>query len=538
MLPLGDRRGRRLRVRCRRRRARLPRKGRRQALHRGLGERRIRSHVQGAEPALAGRDHGQRLRRRLPRSRGNRDACARSTRTPPATPRSSDGTTVVPVTIKAGTVAFGEFEADVDLPYDEGGIAWDPSLVFPGLERGEHLESEIELAPRAPILAADGTPLAEGDADAREHPLGSAAIDVTGEVGIAEEEDLPALARQGFSAETPVGISGLERAFNARLAGRPGGIAARGPRRGRLGPRDRHRQAQARRAGEDDDRPRPAVLRGRRPGRALGRDRGARRPQRRRPGARRPGLLRPPATWLHLQDGHHHRRAGGGRRLARRRIRNHQRRHRRPLHRKRQRRVLRRHLPPGLRRVLQRGLRAAGAEDRQRQDGRNGRTLRLQLPADPLRAPDRARSRAFPNRASRPRSAKKPTSASPRSARAKCWRRRSRWRASRRRSATSGVRMPTSIVTNKKLRPHAKPVRVMSKKIAGELTELMIGVVTEGHRLRGGDPGGPGRGQDRNGRARPQARPGERRTSRADQGRLVRGLRARPKAPSWRSGCC
>jgi peptidoglycan glycosyltransferase len=141
----------------------------------------------------------------------------------PGSTTSNGGTTVVPVTIEASTVAFGQFEDEVGLPYDEGGIAWDPSLVFPGLGAGEHLGSEIELAPRSPILAADGTPLAEGEADAREHPLGSAAIDVTGEVGIAAEEDLPALARQGFSAETPVGVSGLERAFNARLAGRPGG---------------------------------------------------------------------------------------------------------------------------------------------------------------------------------------------------------------------------------------------------------------------------------------------------------------------------
>jgi peptidoglycan glycosyltransferase len=141
----------------------------------------------------------------------------------PGDPHSSDGITVVPVGFKATTVAFGEFEADLELPYSDGGIAWNPSLVFPGLRSGEHLLSEIELAPRAPILAADGTALAEGDADAREHPLGDAAIDVTGEVGSAEEEDLPALARQGFSAETPVGISGLEKAFNARLAGRPGG---------------------------------------------------------------------------------------------------------------------------------------------------------------------------------------------------------------------------------------------------------------------------------------------------------------------------
>jgi cell division protein FtsI/penicillin-binding protein 2 len=134
-----------------------------------------------------------------------------------------DGVAVVPVAIDAKTVAFGPVEGELDLPYDDGGIAWHAGLVFPGLRRDEHLENEIELAPRAAILAADGTPLAEGDADAREHPLGSSAIDVTGEVGTAEEEDLPALERHGFSAETPVGVSGLEQAFNDRLAGKPGG---------------------------------------------------------------------------------------------------------------------------------------------------------------------------------------------------------------------------------------------------------------------------------------------------------------------------
>jgi hypothetical protein len=141
----------------------------------------------------------------------------------PDDPHSVEGVEVVPVPLTVGTVAFGMVEGDSELPYEEGGIAWDPSLVFPGLRRGEHLENEIELAPRAPILAIDGTPLAEGEAAAREHPIGSAAIDVTGEIGTAEEKDLPDLERQGFSAQTPVGVSGLEQAFNARLAGRPGG---------------------------------------------------------------------------------------------------------------------------------------------------------------------------------------------------------------------------------------------------------------------------------------------------------------------------
>jgi cell division protein FtsI/penicillin-binding protein 2 len=138
-------------------------------------------------------------------------------------PTSADGSELVPVPLTITTVAFGSVEDELELPIAEGGVAWDPSLVFPGLRKGEHLENQIELAPRAPILAADGTPLAEGPADEREHPLGTAAIDITGEVGTPSEGEMETLARRGFSADTPVGTSGLEQAFNARLAGKPGG---------------------------------------------------------------------------------------------------------------------------------------------------------------------------------------------------------------------------------------------------------------------------------------------------------------------------
>jgi len=137
--------------------------------------------------------------------------------------RSEGGETVVPVPLTIKTVAFGVVHADLELPWSEGGIAWAPYLVFPGLRKGEKLEAETELAPRAAILAADGTALAEGPATEREHPIGSAAIDVTGEIGEASAEEEPKLAMLGFPPETPVGISGLERAFNRRLAGKPGG---------------------------------------------------------------------------------------------------------------------------------------------------------------------------------------------------------------------------------------------------------------------------------------------------------------------------
>jgi peptidoglycan glycosyltransferase len=134
-----------------------------------------------------------------------------------------NGATVVPLPMSITTVAFGRLEEELMLPWADSGVAWNPSLVFPGLDEGEHLGSEIELAPRAPILAADGTALAEGPVDEREQPLGSAAADVTGEIGEPSEEDVQRLAKHGFTEETPVGISGLERAFNTRLAGKPGG---------------------------------------------------------------------------------------------------------------------------------------------------------------------------------------------------------------------------------------------------------------------------------------------------------------------------
>src|SRR5690348_4977654 len=138
-------------------------------------------------------------------------------------PQHDDLGTTVPVEVTVATVAFGSLEEELQLPFADGGIEWDESLAFPGLGKGEELAADVELAERAPILARDGTVLAEGPAEEREHPIGSAAIDVTGEVGEASEEDLARLARHGFPPETPVGISGLERAFNDRLAGKPGG---------------------------------------------------------------------------------------------------------------------------------------------------------------------------------------------------------------------------------------------------------------------------------------------------------------------------
>jgi penicillin-binding protein A len=132
------------------------------------------------------------------------------------------GAVTVPLTVS--THAYGEVSADgFSLPLDGEAIAWEPHLVFPGLEPGESLDRREEVPERAPILARDETPLAEGPPAARSSPLGAAALNVAGEMG----EPKDALSRQltalGFPDGTLTGISGLERAFNLRLAGQPGG---------------------------------------------------------------------------------------------------------------------------------------------------------------------------------------------------------------------------------------------------------------------------------------------------------------------------
>jgi cell division protein FtsI/penicillin-binding protein 2 len=54
--------------------------------------------------------------------------------------------------------------------------------------------------------------------------------------------------------------------------------------------------------------------------------------------------------------------------------------------------------------------------------------------------------------------------------------------------ANRGVREPTSIVANRKLRPETEAVRVMSKQTAAQMTELMVGVVTNGTGYAGAIP--------------------------------------------------
>ena len=133
----------------------------------------------------------------------------------------------VSVPVRAQTRVFGELRTALRLPFENGRIEWTPTLAFPGLRRGEALDRRTELPPRASILANNGKALARG------RDRSSEVSDSSGLVGGLEA--VPAPERQSYRAlgypdDAKVGVSGLERALESRLAGTPGGTLLAGAR--------------------------------------------------------------------------------------------------------------------------------------------------------------------------------------------------------------------------------------------------------------------------------------------------------------------
>ena len=154
---------------------------------------------------------------------------ARLTTSRPAKPR--DHAVVVPVDVR--TRIFGDVHATVTLPMGETqdgspAIEWDRHLVFPGLARDEKLRRRTRMPTRATIRARDGTAIAKGDE--RVSDLDPAASEIAGRVGPAPPERAAELAARGVPDGAPVGLTGLEREFDAQLAGTPGGELLAGAR--------------------------------------------------------------------------------------------------------------------------------------------------------------------------------------------------------------------------------------------------------------------------------------------------------------------
>ena len=135
--------------------------------------------------------------------------------------------------VTLATRIFGTFSDELTLAVEEDpdgtpGIAWRPEQVFPGLRAGQKLERTTEMPPRAAIQARDGTVIAQGEQ--RLSDLGAIASEIAGRLGPAPPEREEELARRGVPEGTPVGLSGLERTFDERLAGKPGGTLRAGAR--------------------------------------------------------------------------------------------------------------------------------------------------------------------------------------------------------------------------------------------------------------------------------------------------------------------
>ena len=129
----------------------------------------------------------------------------------------------------ARTRAFGTVSGTVELAIQDGHVAWTPQATFPDKPSDAPLTRETTAPQRASILARDGQVIATGPANARTQPAGAAAQSIAGVLGQAQTDaERRSLARRGFPADTPIGLTGLERIAEDRVAGTPGGLLIAG----------------------------------------------------------------------------------------------------------------------------------------------------------------------------------------------------------------------------------------------------------------------------------------------------------------------
>jgi penicillin-binding protein A len=144
---------------------------------------------------------------------------------------SRSGDTIA-VRVRVRTHIFGTLSEILEVPLAGSGgsahIRYSGTLLFPGLHRGETLSRKVALAPRADILASDGTPLAQGPA--RSSPISDVASQIVGSLGAIPAPSAPIYAAEGYPPDAKVGQDGLERIFQAQVAGTPGGTLLAGTR--------------------------------------------------------------------------------------------------------------------------------------------------------------------------------------------------------------------------------------------------------------------------------------------------------------------
>ena len=136
------------------------------------------------------------------------------------------------VRMQVRTRLWGPLRETLTVPLSGSGsaarIRFSGALLFPGLRRGEHLSRLIELPPRGTLLASDGTPLAQGPG--RTSPIPDVAGQLVGTLGPIPSDQAAHYAAQGYPVGAKVGLDGLERVFESRLEGTPGGQLLAGRR--------------------------------------------------------------------------------------------------------------------------------------------------------------------------------------------------------------------------------------------------------------------------------------------------------------------
>jgi cell division protein FtsI/penicillin-binding protein 2 len=139
---------------------------------------------------------------------------------------------LIPVRMLAHTRLFGSIRETLDVPLTGSGsgakVHFARTLLFPGLAPGERLTRQVQLPPRAALLASDGTPLAQGPD--RSSPIPDVASQIVGTLGPTPAGQQAAYASEGYPPDASVGIDGLERIFQTQLAGMPGGTLLVGRR--------------------------------------------------------------------------------------------------------------------------------------------------------------------------------------------------------------------------------------------------------------------------------------------------------------------
>lgn len=139
---------------------------------------------------------------------------------------------VIPVRVRVQTRIFGHLGEILQVPLAGSGsdarVRYSGTLLFPGLRPGETLTRQVALAPRADILASDGTPLAKGPT--RSSPISDVASPIVGTLGPIPTPSAPLYAAAGYPADAKVGQDGLERIFQSDVAGTPGGTLLAGAR--------------------------------------------------------------------------------------------------------------------------------------------------------------------------------------------------------------------------------------------------------------------------------------------------------------------